>query len=57
MSLRGNFYPQRAEGTHHAEGASLLPAGKNIASSLFKVSLPGDCHATLAMTKKYGLNK
>lgn len=26
--------PQRAKGTHRAKGASLLPTGKNIASSL-----------------------
>lgn len=32
------IYPQRAKGTHRAEGASLLPTGKNIVSSLFKVS-------------------
>ncbi len=28
------FNPQRAEGTHRAEGTTLLPTGKNIASSL-----------------------
>ena len=28
------IYPQRANGTHRAEGASLLPTGKNIVSSL-----------------------
>lgn len=28
------IYPQRAKGTHRAEGASLLPTGKNIVSSL-----------------------
>ena len=30
----GAFYPQRAAGTHRAEGTSLLPTGKNIVSSL-----------------------
>ena len=33
------FNPQRAEGTHRAAGTSLLYG-----------ALPGDCHATLAMT-------
>ena len=33
------FYPQCAEGTHRAEGASLLPEGKNITSSLLKMLL------------------
>ena len=45
--------PQRARGTHRAEGATLLPTGKNIASSLYKVSLPGDSHVAslLRMTE------
>ena len=30
------FYPQRAVGTHRAEGTSLLPTGKNIAPSLLQ---------------------
>ena len=30
------IYPQRARGTHRAEGATLLPTGKNIASSLLQ---------------------
>ena len=30
------FIPQRAKGTHRAEGTSLLPTGKNIASSLLQ---------------------
>ena len=44
-----NFNPQRAKGTHRATSASLLPTGKNIASSLFKDSLPGDCHVALLL--------
>ena len=48
-----NFNPQRAKGTHRAKGALLLPTGKNIASSLFKDSLPRDSHVAplLRMTE------
>jgi len=35
----GIFYPQRAKGTHRAEGNIAFAKGKNITSSLFKVSL------------------
>jgi len=37
----GIFYPQRAEGTHRAEGNIAFAKGKNITSSLFKVSRKG----------------
>ena len=35
------FYPQRAKGTHRAEGNIAFANRQNIASSLFQGSLPG----------------
>ena len=47
------IYPQRAKGTHRAEGNIAFADRQKhriIAFTRCPVSLPGDCHATLAMT-------